>query len=169
MKTKDPIKVKKGKKSKAAGARFELRVRKYLEEKGWIIDKWSNNIEFEFHKHLLTEIGEKLAKDLNNSGFATPDAEIQKVGKLVKVKNKFRGKGIPMMLGAGFPDFIAYKRHGGFRYYEVIGVESKMNGILDKEEKEKCKWYLKNNIFSEILVASKSDKRGQIKLTEFKN
>ena len=39
--------VKKGKKSRAAGARFELRVRKDLEDKGWIVDKWSNNVEFE--------------------------------------------------------------------------------------------------------------------------
>ena len=35
-----------GKKNRAAGARFELKVRKDLEEKGWIVSKWMNNVEF---------------------------------------------------------------------------------------------------------------------------
>ncbi len=43
MKTKKQIQ---GKKSKDAGRRFELKVRKDLEDKGWIVDKWSNNVEF---------------------------------------------------------------------------------------------------------------------------
>jgi len=37
--------IKRGSKSKAAGGQFELRVRKDLEEKGWVVDKWSNNLE----------------------------------------------------------------------------------------------------------------------------
>ena len=37
---------KQGKKNRQAGARFELKVRKDLESKGWIVDKWSNNVEF---------------------------------------------------------------------------------------------------------------------------
>lgn len=40
--------------------------------------------------------------------------------------------------------------------YEVIGVECKTNGYLDKTEKEKCKWLLDNNIFSKILIAYKT-------------
>tara|TARA_Y100000310_G_scaffold272269_1_gene287142 strand:+ start:2087 stop:2509 length:423 start_codon:yes stop_codon:yes gene_type:complete len=36
-----------GKRNRAAGARFELKVRKDLEKKGWVIDKWSNNIDLE--------------------------------------------------------------------------------------------------------------------------
>ena len=35
-----------GKKNRQAGARFELRVRKDLESKGWIVSKWMNNVEF---------------------------------------------------------------------------------------------------------------------------
>ena len=35
-----------GKSNRASGARFELKVRKNLESKGWIVDKWSNNVEF---------------------------------------------------------------------------------------------------------------------------
>ena len=51
--------------------------------------------------------------------------------------------------------------------YDSIGVECKINGKLDKEEKEKCKWLLKNNIFSKILIASKGEKRGSIEYKEF--
>ena len=39
--------IKKGKKARASGSRFELQVRKDLENKGWIVDKWNNNVEFE--------------------------------------------------------------------------------------------------------------------------
>tara|TARA_Y100000296_G_C5174178_1_gene259044 strand:+ start:2162 stop:2587 length:426 start_codon:yes stop_codon:yes gene_type:complete len=39
-----------GKRNRAAGARFELKIRKDLEKKGWIIDKWSNNVDLEKNK-----------------------------------------------------------------------------------------------------------------------
>jgi len=39
--------INKGKKSKSSGGQFELRVRKDLEKKGWTVDKWSNNVDFE--------------------------------------------------------------------------------------------------------------------------
>jgi hypothetical protein len=48
--SKKPSKSKQGKKNRAAGARFELKVRKDLEDNGWIIDKWTNNIDLEEEK-----------------------------------------------------------------------------------------------------------------------
>ena len=42
---KKKVKVKMGAKSRAGGGQFEARVRKDLEEKGWIVDKWSNNVD----------------------------------------------------------------------------------------------------------------------------
>lgn len=39
------VKVKMGVKSRAGGSQFEVRVRKDLEEKGWVVDKWSNNVD----------------------------------------------------------------------------------------------------------------------------
>lgn len=36
-----------GKKSRAAGARFERKVREDLEKKQWIVSKWQNQVEFE--------------------------------------------------------------------------------------------------------------------------
>lgn len=140
--------VKRGKKSRASGAAFELRVRKDLEDKGWTVDKWGNNVED---------------------------------NKLVKAKTKWAGPNRPMMMGAGFPDYIAFRELKnettpfveGESYdkimYEIIGVESKINGKLDREEKEKAHWYLKNKIFSKILIASKEKVKNKIVInyTEF--
>jgi len=47
---KDIDKSKQGKRNRAAGARFELKARKELEDKGWIIDKWTNNVDLEQQK-----------------------------------------------------------------------------------------------------------------------
>ncbi len=124
--------------ARGAGARFELKVRNELESEGWIVDKWSNNVNLEGKK-------------------------------LVKVKNKFLGPGKPMMLGAGFPDFIVFKlaRNKG-KNYKIIGVEARSDGKLKKDEKEKCRFLLDKKIFSNILVAKKGKKRGKIEYIDFK-
>jgi len=137
---KDETKQKRGKISRAQGNAFETRVREDLEEKGWIVNKWNNQIID---------------------------------GKLVKAKSKWAGPGRPMMMGSGFPDFMAFKlisrvveRYGGEilvdKHYKVIGVESKMTGELDREEKEKCKWLLDNNVFSKILIAEKTKVKNKV-------
>ena len=156
-----------GKKNRAAGQRFEAKVRQDLIEKGWIVDRWGNNVELSPMQ-------------------ANPRNEIF-YGELVPAKHKFCGVGRPMAIGTGFPDFIAFKirvpstppldycacnkiKFGEDRIidYHIIGVEVKSNGYLDKVEKEKCKWLLDNNVFSKILIASKSKKRGEIIYKDFK-
>ncbi len=152
-----------GKKARASGSRFELKVRKDMESNGWIVDRWTNNVEF--HND----------KDVNEFPFTT--------GKLISAKPKtlfINGKRIIINMWTGFPDFVAYvfELNKNIKHlneelietkklYEVIGVESKSLGYLDKEEKEKAKWYLENNIFSKILIASKSKERGKITYKEF--
>ena len=127
--------VKKGRTSKARGARFELKVRRDLEDKGRIVDKWNNNVDLE-------------------------------QDELVIAKRKYNPYSRAMTIGTGFPDFISIKHiHEGV--YSVIGVEVKMNGILSKIEKQKCAWYLKNNIFSAIWIAKKGEKRGVILYDDF--
>ncbi|MFH1787179.1 MAG: hypothetical protein ABH811_00070 [archaeon] len=140
--SKKKTEIKKGRVSKARGARFELRVRKDLENKGRVVDKWNNNVDLE-------------------------------EGKIIPVKRKFLrkpfGQGFYMgisAIGTGFPDFISIK-HIYKENYSVIGVEVKMNGILSKIEKQKCAWYLKNKIFSQIWIAKKGAKRGQIEYDDF--
>ena len=124
-----------GKKSRAAGARFELKVRGHLENQGWIIDKWTNNVDLD----------EK---------------------KLIKAKRKYNPFKKMLIIGTGFPDFIGFKLSGK-KSYEIIGIEVKANGWLDKIEKEKCQWYLENKIFSRILIAKKGKKRGEIEYIDF--
>ena len=93
-----------------------------------------------------------------------------KDNELVVVRNMFLGKGKPTMLGAGFPDFIAFRLKG--ENYEVIGVEVKTDGYLSSVEQEKCKWLLDNKVFGKILIASRDKDilSGQIeiKYKEFK-
>ena len=158
-----------GKKNRAAGARFELKVRHDLESKGWIVDKWSNNVEFRAPN--AKEVGEAL--QLTGSGFSA-----QKVGKLIPAKRKYNPFKKVMAIGTGFPDFVAFKR--SFQYdkivnphypkcpdAEVMGVEAKSNGYLDPKERAKCKWLLDNNVFSKVLVVRKGKKRGEIIYKEF--
>lgn len=171
-------KVKQGKRSRASGATFERKVRKDLESKGWIVDKWSNNVEF------------------GVVGYTGNDGDIPLISKektkLIPAKHKFRGIGIPMTIGTGFPDFVCIrfvkkeKENISSKgivtefsvketenvskiklLYEVIGCEVKTNGYLDKTEKEKCKWYLENKIFSKILIAKKI-KVGRRVVVEYK-
>ena len=45
--SKKKSKMRMGSKSRAGGGQFEARVRGDLEEKGWVVDKWSNNVDFD--------------------------------------------------------------------------------------------------------------------------
>jgi len=123
-------KIKKGKKSKSAGIQFEARVRSDLEEKGWIVDKWSNNVDLER-------------------------------GRVVPAKRKFNPFSKVMAIGTGFPDFICFQLSGD-KSYKIMGVEVKINGLLNREEKEKCRFLLEKRVFSEILIAKKIKEKGRV-------
>ena len=120
---------KQGKKNRAAGVRFEAKVRTDLKSQKWIVDKWMNNVDFE--------------KD-----------------EIVPAKRKYNPYLRALSIGNGFPDFICFKKTGK-KNYEVIGVEVKKNGWLTKQEKERCLWYLKKEVFSRILIA-KAVKKGRV-------
>jgi len=121
-------KIKLGKKSRTKGKRFELQVRADLEEKGWTIVKWTNQVDFE------------------------KNALVSARGKF----NPFLGR--VMSEGAGFPDFLAYKLLAKGNSYEIIGVEAKLGKYLDAEEKRKAKWLLDNKKFNRILIAYKKER-----------
>ena len=130
-----------GRKNRVAGARFEQKVRKDLEAKGWITDKWTKNVDLEKKE-------------------------------LVPAKRKFNPFNRIMTIGTGFPDFIAFRPEMGtkkerFHRYNVMGVEAKSNGLLDKTEKEKCDFLLERNIFKDIRIAKKGKKRGEIEYVDF--
>jgi len=88
--------------------------------------------------------------------------------KLVPAKRKYNPFLKALSIGNGFPDFICLKRKGK-NSFEVIGVEVKANGYLDKVERGMCQWLLENKVFSKILIAQKGKKRGEIEYIDFKN
>lgn len=133
---KEKKKVRMGSVSRAAGATFELRVRKDLEEKGWIVDKWTNNIDL--------EKGEMVAA--------------KRKMRFINTNMRF------MALGTGFPDFLAFQLMDGEKNYRVIGVEVKMNGTLSRVEKKKCRWYLEKKMFSEIWIAKKVKEKNRVRV-----
>jgi hypothetical protein len=129
-----------GKKNRRTGAEFEKKVRTDLESKGWIVCRWNNNIEIKEENQVYTM-------------------------KMIQAKsNRFN------MRTTGFPDFITFKLENEYpgcntHLYEINGVECKSNGKLDRTEKDKCEWLLKNEIFKKILIASKTEEG--IEYTEF--
>ena len=183
---------KQGKKNRAAGIRFEAKVRENLEKMGWIVDKWTNTVDY------------------NREG---------NIGKVVPAKRKYNPFKKIMVIGTGFPDFIAFRtnkkenskfplmkgfcencKRESFGYDEtkgfiscnfcgehivstpiekeekfkenqtkIIGIEVKSKGYLDEIERDMCRWLIKNNIFSEILIAKKGKKRGEIEYLNFSN
>lgn len=129
---------KQGKKNRAAGQRFEAKVRAGLEELGWIVDRWTNTVDY------------------NKEG---------KIGKVVPAKRKYNPFKKVMVIGTGFPDFICIRHNEG--RHEVVGVEVKRNGYLDQVEKGMCYWLLENHFFSRILIAKAGKKRGEVEYIDF--
>jgi hypothetical protein len=140
--SKSKVKIKEGKKSKKSGADFELRVRKDLESKGWIVAKWANNVDLE-KKEIIT-------------------------AKKGMVFNPFFKRMMPTLSSTGFPDFIAFQLVGE-NTYNVIGIESKINGTLSREEKEKCAFLLNKKVFNHIWISSKNEEKKVIDYLDFKD
>lgn len=89
------------------------------------------------------------------------DVDFEK-NKLIPAKSRFG------LRTCGFPDFIVYRVILPTEKYEIKGVECKSRKYLDKIEKKKVMWLLKNNIFSKIEVFYKGKKRGEIVYEEVK-
>lgn len=131
---------KQGKLNRAAGRRFEAKVRQHLEDMGWIVAKWMNTIDYSKNK-------------------------------IVPAKRKYNPFLKVLSIGNGFPDFICFKRIEGCEgeNYDIIGLEVKSNGYLDKVEKDMCTWLLENKIFSKILIAKavKNGKKTEAEYIDF--
>jgi hypothetical protein len=132
--SKKKAEIAKGKKSRAKGLDFESVVRKDMEEKGWVVCKWANNVDLEARR-------------------------------VIPAKRKFNPFNKVMTLGTGFPDFFCFQKVGE-KTFNIIGVEVKVGGYLDKEEKEKCKFLLDKQIFNDIWIARKTEE-GEISYITF--
>jgi hypothetical protein len=148
---------KQGKRNRINGLLFEKKVKKELEEKGWIVSKWQCNIKGNFNypsscKHCSLKCITSIC-----------ECKCHIKPKCVSSKpSKFR------LMQTGFPDFIIYREKGcKKKCYEIIFVECKTNGYLSKEEKVKAIWYLNNNYCSKFLVAKKN-KKGRKVIIEYK-
>jgi len=120
-----------GKRNRAAGVRFEAKVRENLEGMGWIVNKWMNNIDYEKNKVVPAKRKYNPYKKVLAIGTGFPD----------------------------FMCFRKADYEGGDRG-EVLGIEVKRNSYLDKVEKGMCIWLLENKVFSRILIA-KAVKNGR--------
>lgn len=150
-----------GKKSRAAGQRFEAKVRQDLEKIGWVVSKWMNTVDY---------------------------SKEYKIGKIVPAKRKYNPFMKVMAIGTGFPDFVCfkviekkeeeetidgtiipnnYKKNDQKKMFEVIGLEVKGNGYLDQIEKGMCFWLLESKIFSRILIAKKGKDGKGIEYIDF--
>lgn len=129
-----------GKKNRNAGLRFERKVRADLESKGWIVDKWTNNVYFELcgcgHKRTSHQLSHNkyYRCHIKNKGRLCSCNLFSLIEGKIHSARSFRG----ITRQNGFPDFIVFRKQIQLTYTELMGVESKMNGVLSKVEKEKC-------------------------------
>lgn len=113
----------------------------------------------------------KVRQDLESKGKIVDkwnnNVDLEK-DELVIAKRKYNPFKKMLVIGTGFPDFITIQPLDN-GLHRVIGVEVKTNGLLSKEEKEKCAWYLKKKIFSEIWIAKavKKGRKIEIKYDDF--
>ncbi len=128
-----------GKKSRAKGGRFELKVRADLEMLGWTVAKWTNTVDYNKNDN---------------------------IGKIVPAKRKYNPFLKILSIGTGFPDFVCFRRNSDGDY-EIVGVEVKGNGYLDQTEKGMCLWLLENKIFSNVKIARRAKKCGEIDYIDF--
>jgi len=87
--------IKKGRISRARGARFELKVREDLEVDGWIVDKWSNNVDLENKKIVPAKRKYNPFKKVMVIGTGFPDFIVFKNSK----GNHYEIKGVEVKIG----------------------------------------------------------------------
>jgi hypothetical protein len=136
---------KRGKSNRAKGQRFEAKVRQNLEELGWIVDKWTNTVDYEKGKIVPAKRKYNPFLKVLTIGTGFPDFICFRRNSEKNSNNEQDSSG---------------------RNYEVIGLEVKANGYLDQIEKGMCFWLLKNKIFSRILIA-KNKKEGKLSEIEY--
>jgi hypothetical protein len=144
---------KQGKLNRAAGRRFEAKVRAELEALGWVIDKWTNTVDYQKWKLVPAKRKYNPFLKVLSIGNGFPD--------FVCIKHKEEKQ-----------TFNAFGEEidAGKNNYEVIGLEVKRNGYLDQIEKSMCHWLLENKIFSKILIAKakQEGRKTEVEYIDFK-
>jgi len=124
MKSKNEEKVLMGKRSRRKGLDFELKVRNFLKFKGWIVDKWTNNIDLQDNSIIKA----KHNKFHGSTGFpdffmfrriidATNEYEIQFVEcKINNTLDKIEKQKIQVLKDMGFCCLVAYEDDGEIKF-----------------------------------------------------
>ena len=157
---------KQGKVNRARGKAFELKVRKDLEEKGWIVFRNSNDVKFP------KRIEGKYTSEEICNGIDYPEGTIRdKYGTPQPQFKQTTGHWNPFtksinMTQSGFPDFVCISEiHGDGNHRLAIFVEckggDKAHNKLDAIERNKADWII-NNLKIPVIIATKGDKRGEI-------
>jgi hypothetical protein len=139
----------KGRINRKSGNDFERRVRKDLEEQGWIVTKWQNNVDLEDLKLIPAKHQFNFFTKAMTVGHGFPD--FLAIKKFDEEENFYNTGAVPS--GKGL--FI--------NAFEVKFVESKSNGYLKKDEKAKCEWITKN-LKIPIYIANKKKEGRKIKV-----
>lgn len=106
-------KKRQGRLNRKHGREHEVRIRKELESQGWIVDRWSNNIDLKTRKIVKAKNAYNPFKKTMSLGTGFPDFICLK-------KTQIPEDDCP-------------------GYYKIMFVECKLNGTTTKEEKEKMK------------------------------
>lgn len=163
-------KCKQGKRNRRNGAIWERKVRDDLEKEGWFVSKFENNVDLDKdkmvpakssrfrlqstgfpdficwrHDRFIIELKEENIGGLDKKTLDRMRLQIENANKLRKDMI------IPPAINV-VPD------------NEIIGIECKVGKYISKEEKEKCRWLLKNRIFSRILIAYKTKEKNRVKI-----
>jgi len=135
-------------KARSSGKRFEIKIREDLESKGFLVFRNSNDV-----KKIETPNGQSIQ-------FKQTTGHWNPFTKMIMVSQ------------SGFPDFIVlkeakltYEDETPIEFMEtpnvlfnVAFVECKLNGYINKVEKEKVNWLIKN-LHVPFYVASKEGKK----------
>ena len=184
---KDKNKKEQGRLNKQRGAAFEIKVRNDLQSKGWNVSKFQSNVEFKVEQEYSEKDNLRIIHEgklvpakrkynpfsktmMVSSGFpdficwkipqiiVTLTKQTSQMPELKKALSRFQNFNVHTLIVPNWCEITAVP--------EIIGVEAKSNGYLDKEEKAKCKWLLENKVFSKILIAKKK-KEGRKVVPEY--
>ena len=128
---KDPEKVAQGKRNRRIGAEFEKSTRNLLEMKGWIVDKWTNNVDLQTNEIIQAKSNRFMSR---TTGF--PDfIALKKEGEdyevmLVEAKSNNRldvkeKKKLNVYLDLGFRCFVSFKGENKVELREVERYEAR--------------------------------------------
>lgn len=172
-----------GKKSRARGQRFESKVRQELENLGWIVTRWMNTVDYDkggTGKIIPAKRKYNPFLKALSVGTGFPDFVcFRRISKIDKDKKTTEGEIILVepeeeegidnskALNGAIRIPISKDSEEMQNTYEVIGLEVKGNGYLDKVEKGMCIWLLENKIFPKILIAKRGKRAGEIEYVDF--